>query len=91
MKNEIYSSKEELLMSQMQNVTKQRPNLVIHQNIHRHWLTFVAEFTVRPWGYCIMGYLKLKSCEISFVHNINVSIQIVLPIYTEHGSDTWQW
>ena len=33
-------------------------------------------------------HLKLKSHEISFIHNIHISYQIVLQFCTEHGSIT---
>ena len=44
-------------------------------------------------GCCNIGYpseahLKLKSREISFIHNINLSCLIILKFYTEHGSIT---
>ena len=38
-------------------------------------------------GYAFETHLKLKSPEISFVHNICLSCPIVLKYCTEHGSD----
>ena len=50
----------------------------------KHW---------HPGVLCNIGYpsethLKLKSCEISFVHNICFNGPIGLKFCTEHGSDT---
>ena len=39
-------------------------------------------------GYPSETYLKLKSHEISFAHNLFISNPIVLKFCTEHGSDT---
>ena len=44
-------------------------------------------------GFCNIGYptetqLKLKSREVSFVHNFVLCCSIVLKCYSEHGSDT---
>ena len=50
-----------------------------------------------PWqatgGYSNIGYLsetqlKLKSRESSFAHDVLLSCQIALKLYTEHGSVT---
>ena len=48
---------------------------------------------IMVWGVCNMGYtsethFKLKSREISFVHNTRFNCPIILKLCTEHGSDT---
>ena len=72
-------------------------NLVSTDTRPTEWICWVAFSAVHtgsiPGVLCYIGYpsethLKLKSCEISFVHNIHLNCPMGLKFCTEHGSDT---
>ena len=66
----------------MEKQTKiNRLNLVIQHEIKNHGCC-------ATWDICRKLILKIKSCEISFFHNICGSYSIVLKFCTEHGSHT---
>ena len=64
-------------------------HIFLHSRYHRNWL-LVDVRNPGCWAirYLSESHLKLKSREISFVHNLLINYPIALIFCAEHGSDT---
>ena len=51
-----------------------------------HYLSQCWPRSLSPYGVTRPQWVKLKSCEISFAHNIHFNCRIILKFYTEHGN-----
>ena len=73
---------------------KTRTSFILYTQYHSNWCpdntrsTHLPAGVLRSIGYLSETHLKLKSREISFVHNICLKNPIVLDFCTQHGSIT---